>query len=237
MKPLAKSLVDASSILPDAKRDTVLTTLLLTSEGVDVIVACIEPFRQGTARIDEKLVLALYRVCDRKGKLALARSFVFSDLSPPHFRRIFDEVYRRSDLTWIQRNEVLCSLEGFLLHNPQQIPRYEHLILELLKSPQVDRRIRAASMVGMLNQLEAPSLASFARGLQFRNSSVRLNTLSALWYMIERFDRLDPRLREFVSSPSLRAQVSRMRRSDPDHYVRHNAHSVLLALARLRRQR
>src|SRR5512140_3655917 len=114
MKPFAKFLGDASSALSDAKRNTVLTVILLASEDQKLTQECIERVRQGTARIDEELVLNLYRACDRRGKLALARSFVLGWLAPQTFRKIFDEVYGRSDLTSEERNAVLCALHGLL---------------------------------------------------------------------------------------------------------------------------
>ena len=235
MTPLARFLVDASSALPGAKRNTVLTTLLLTSEGTEIMRACLDAFRHATARIDEKLVLALYRVCDSRGKLALAQSAVFQRLTPPTFRKIFDEVYGRSDLTSMERNEVLWGLENFLFLNPRQVPRYERLVVGLLKSPQIDLRVRASSMVGRLNRLDAASLTSFVRGLRSRSPHIRSNTLVGLWRMIERFDRLDPHLRDFLSSAAFRTQVSRMRRSDPEDTTRHNARAVLHALRRVPR--
>ena len=235
MPPLARFLVDASSALPGAKRNTVLTTLLLTCEGAKLIVACLQPFRHATARIDEKLVLALYRVCDREGKLALAQTAVFQRLTPPVFRKIFDELYGRSDLTSAEQNAVLWELEGFLFANPRQAPRYERLVAGLLKSPQLTLRVRAASLVGRLNRLDAASLTSFVRGLRSRSPHIRSNTLVGLWRMIERFDRLDPHLRDFLSSAAFRTQVSRMRRSDPEDTTRHNARAVLHALRRVPR--
>lgn len=234
VKPLASFLIDTSALVRGNKRNTIITTILLISESPELTSRCLQNTEGGAARIDEDLVLGLYAAGDRKIRLALARSPVLCRLPPRSFRKIFDEVYGRADLTVMERQSLTWQLDGFLRLNPRQALSFERTILELLRSPRLELRARALPLVGLLDQLDAPTLALLTRNLKARNPSLRVNALGGFHRLIERRGRLAPHVRDFLASAAFRAQVSELCRSDPDEMVRHNARSVLHALGRAR---
>jgi hypothetical protein len=232
VKPLAAGLVQASSTMRSTKRHTLLTILSLASDDWELKSQCIQLIDQGAARIDEELVFALHSAGDRKVKLALASSLAVSRMLPRSFRKIFDETYRRPDLTVMERRELVWNLEVFLIQRPRQLRAYERTILDLLESPHPDLRVRALCMVGRMDRLAPSTLDLLARNLKSRIPSLRVNALEGFHELIERLDRLDSHVRSFVTSDVFRERVTQLRRSDPDANVRHNARAVLNALAR-----
>lgn len=232
VKSLTTDLVKACSAISRAKRDTVLTTLLVASGEPEVEQHCLEIIDQGMARVDEELISGLYSVGDRKAKLALACSLAASRMTPRTFRKIFDDVYGRSDLTVPERRKLAWNLEVFLNLNPPQFAAYERTILDLLKSPRHELRLRALALVGRMDRLAPGTLDLLARNLKSRNPSLRVNALQGFYELIERFDEVDLHVRDFVASNVFREQVTQLRRSDPDENVRHNANSVLRVLGR-----
>lgn len=232
VSPLINSLAALLPQIRRSKRNAFITILLLVSEEPELIRECLQSIRDGQAKIDEELILTMYTAGDRATQLALARSAPVSRMSPSAFRKIFDEVYARSDLTGLERRDLVWSLDSFLLLNPRQRFIYEGTILDLLKSPHRELRLRALSMVGRLDHLTPATLNVLARNLKSRDSGLRLNALDGFHALFERFGRLDPHVRDFIASDSFRSQVARMRREDPDSHVRHNANSVLLIRSR-----
>lgn len=232
VKPLVAGLIKASSGMRRTKRATLLTLLALASEDWELRRRCLELIDQGAAGIDEKLIFALHSAGDREVKLALASSLAVSRMTPRAFRQIFDEAYRRPDLTVMERRELVWNLEIFLIQRPRQLRVYESTVLELLKSAHPDLRVRALSLVGRMDRLAPSTLNLLARNLRSRIPSLRVNALEGCYELIERLDRIDFYTRNFVTSDAFRERVSQLRRSDPDANVRHNASAVLKALSR-----
>lgn len=232
VNPIAAGLIEVSARVRSTKRSTLLTIFSLASENWELRRQCIELIDQGAAGIDEELIFALHLAGDRKVKLALASSLAVSRMTPRAFRQIFDEAYRRPDLTVKERRELVWNLEIFLIHRPRQLRAYERTILDLLKSPHPDLRVRALSMVGRMDRLAPSTLNLLARNLKSRTPSLRVNALEGFYEVIERLDRLDSHVRNFVTSVVFRDRVTQLRRSDPDANVRHNARAILNALAR-----
>lgn len=233
VKPLAAGLVQASSTMRSTKRHTLLTILSLASDDWELRHRCLQLIDQGAARIDEELVFALHSAGDRKVKLALASSLAVSRMRPRSFRKIFDEAYRRPDLTVVERRELVWNLEVFLIQRPRQLRVYERIILDLLESPHPDLRVRALSMVGRMDPLAPSTLDLLGRNLESRTPSLRVNALEGFHELIERLDRLDSHVRSFVSSATFLERVTHLRRTDPDASVRHNARAVLKVLTRV----
>ena len=231
MKPVAKHLF-ASSVLRGAQGNAALTAILLAADDFELTSLCLKWVDEGSARIDERLVLNLYRACDRKGRLALASSVAASRMRPSAFRRVFDEVYARSDLTVQERRALIWNLECFLVLNPRHLMVYAAVIQTLLRSSSPSLRHRALSLAGRLNRLDSSALAILARHLRSRTPELRLNALDGFFQLVDRIDEVAPHIREFLSAEPFRAQVARMHQSDPDNAVRHNAWAVLQRLRR-----
>lgn len=224
---LAKTL----SAIRRPKRDTVITTvLLLDLDDRTLRIECLESIRRGTARIDEELVLSLYSAGDDKAKLAIARSVAVSRMSPCGFRKVFDPVYARSDLSVQQRRKLMWNLTFFLGLNPRQGRTYERIILELARSPRLDLSVCGIPLAARLAPIDADMLALFRRHLRSRSPDIRLTTLNAFRHLLERLEQLEPGLRDFIVSDAFRKRVVRMLRSDPDEYVRKGAWWLLRKL-------
>jgi hypothetical protein len=163
VKPIAACMLDASSKLLSAKRDTALTTILLVSDDLNLWGRCLDEVDRGSARIDEEFILALHAAGNHKVKLALASSSVSSRMKPRSFRRIFNSAYARSDLTVQERRELMWNLERFLLLNPAQARIYERTILKLARSPHVNLSIRGIPMAARFARVDASTLDLSAR--------------------------------------------------------------------------
>lgn len=221
---LAPCITASPSIVNNTKRDTVLTTLLLI--GIDDLKdlklyrQCLDSIQQGSAHIDEELVFALYKAGDPKAQLAIARSVATSRMSPPAFRRIFDPVYARSDLSARQRCDLASNLHGFLRLNPGQGRAYERIALTLARSPHFDSRVQGIQIAAEFARVDSDFLDLVKHRLKSRHPITRLAAVAALHLMVNRLDQLAPEIREFITSDALRDMAARMRRSDPDYYVR-----------------
>jgi hypothetical protein len=232
VRPTARFLFGEPPAVRGAKRNTALTAILLASDDPELTVPCLARVDKGEARIDENLVLNLYAAGNPEARLALAGSVAVGRMKPRAFRKIFDAVYARSDLTIQQRSELVWNLDCFLALNPRQFPAYAPTLLELLRSPSPYLRDRALSIAGGFNRLEPAALAILARHLRSRIPGLRVNALDGFFALIERFDDVAPHIRDFIVSEGFREQVARMQRTDPDEAVRHNAWAVLGQLRR-----
>ena len=229
--PLVTGLVKTLATLQSAKRDTLLTTLLLLEIGdPELRTDCLESIRKGLARIDEKLVLGLYSTGDDEVKLAIARSLVTGRMRPRAFRRVFDPVYARADLSVQQRWDLVWNLEHFLYLNPRQGPAYERIVFELAHSPHLDLRVRGIPMAAQFERIDPTLLALFERALRSRSPHIRLTTINAFGHLVDRLNRIAPDIRDFIVSGTFRKTVTGMHQSDPNEDVRTGAWNLLKRL-------
>lgn len=231
VSPLGTALIGALTILPASKRDTLLTTLLLLDAGdPELRTHCLESVTRGSARIDGELVLSLYSAGDDEARLALACSVAISRMRPHAFRKIFDPVYARSDLTAKQRWNLAFSLGHFLEQNPHQRPAYEDILRDLARSPHFDVRVRGLQMAAQFARVDAELLALFKRRLKSRSPIIRLAAVAAFNLMVQRLDQLAPEIRGFIASDAFRDTATRLHRADPDEDVRWGASFVVRKL-------
>jgi len=222
---------DALTGINPAKRDTLITTLLLLDVGKgDLRRGWLQKLTQGSARIDEELLLGLYATGTDALKLAIAASEATSHLDPPAFRRIFEAVFARVDISPRMRFELVWNLEHFLQLNPEQWPVYAHVAHELLQHSHVDLRIRATPLMALFGPINGELLGLLTRHWASSSSRIRLTTLNAFCHILDRLGSVSPEIRSVLASPAFREKVFRRSQMDQDADVQRGAANLLKRL-------
>jgi hypothetical protein len=136
-------------------------------------------------------------------------------------------------MTVERRFRLACRLDHFLRLNPEEVPKYRPLILELLWSPEPDLCTAGLVTAGLLDDLEPSELRFIERKLSARFANHRMNAVNALARLVGRRDRIAPEVRAFCESKPVLTRLRWMRTHDRNELVRECAR-VFFRVAALR---
>ncbi|HLL53378.1 MAG TPA: hypothetical protein VK447_07525 [Myxococcaceae bacterium] len=210
----------APHLLEPGQLDIAATTIFLIKDpNFRVWSATLKNLDAGVCHIDAKLVSDLYQACPPGLKPAFASTFAVAHLKPADFHPIFEDAYAR-EMSALERQDLACNLGSFFHRNPAEVPRYRALILELLRSRQLEPALMGINLAKRIDDLGQEDLELLERRLSARYFPHREAALHAFQKLLERYRTIHPRVLDFCMREKLVEKFVRMRREDPDSDVR-----------------
>ena len=205
----------SSSWSGDIRLHVALPVMLISDVGWELHNTIYKGLRAGRYHLDSKLLKDLYAVCPKSLRPQLIHSGFFSWLGPAEFERPFVETYRRKRLTVFERRDLALSLEGYLWSQPTRADKFAPIILELLRSPEWEYRLRGLMMVGMLSDLAEADCKLILQALRDKSFEIRCQACNGLCNLAKRRSKVSPRLRAFCMSPEIKEIALGLYKRDP----------------------
>lgn len=240
----ALHLLETEKPWTDRRRlDCVATILSLFAQGElftankdasRLFTATINGFRQKRYRVDSKLFRDLYSSCAKRLKLALVNTTTFLRLDERTFKTIFIDAYRRQASKPSDFRALASILNVyFLSFNSGAAKGYKDIILECLRSPKPELRMRGLYMAGFLDDLEMRDLQLMKEKIGAR-SHLRACALNGLCELLKRRRKVSPRVLAFCLDPKIQAKAERIYGWDADDGARLSAYYLLKAIRETR---
>jgi hypothetical protein len=241
---LALHILEAKRPWTDQRRQDCVATVLSLFVGSDLFGTSQKSWRLSTAgfkgfdnnlhRVDAKLFQNLYSSCPKSLKFALASTASFLRLDPETFKTLFYDVYRRHASGFPHRRALASTLNAYLISfHPEAAHEYEDIILECLRSPKPELRMRGLYMAGFLDDLEMKDLELMKKKIYAR-SNLRDCAINGLCELLKRRKRVSPRVLAFCLDPKIRAKAERIYGWGPDDGNRLSAYYLLKAIREAR---
>ena len=215
-----------------ARERSIITALLLFAPVIEAMQAQ-NGVEKGRFALDVRLFKDIYKACTPALRPRLLTSPPAKYLPPEDFRRMFLATYRQRKLSTDDKARLAGTLEAFLSRHPRMAPRYEDVILGLLRSNPLPLSLRGLSMAGaFLTRLTPDDLARLRNKLTSKNASLRNTALRALRQLRDRSGDVAPAVTAFCTSRPLQRKIQDLADRDPDSFNRAEATNLLRRMTR-----
>jgi hypothetical protein len=213
----------------DLRLHLALAALLIADADSEWYRAIFQGLREGRYRVDADLVVALYEASPKALRKLVVGAAVFGYLSPKDFEHRFLQTYRSGRPTVLERRDLIESLEKYLWRQPNRVGHFAPFILELLRSPEWELRLRGLWLVRLLRNLPEVDRQRLLQATRDKSPEIRCQAFNGLCELAKRRAKITASLREFCMSPEARELAFETYKRDPDVDVQTCAYYFLKA--------
>lgn len=208
-------------------RRVVATVLLLEHPDDSALVRALGP---EVVRVEESLLLRLYRAADPRMRRMLVSGPAMRRLRPRVFAMVWTEA-RRNARSDSQQAALGSALAAYLRLWPKGVRHFRRDVWSYLHSGRAILRVRGLELAGTMDGLRPEDQAVIERSLNARNPFIRMAALFGIYTMASKRAELPRSMRMLVTSPAIRDTVHALAASDRDKDVRLGARNCMNAIA------
>lgn len=222
---------------PSQLVDTVATYVMLFGlDDFEITRTCIEGFKKGAWKVDNRLLLSLFRSSPPSMKIVVLDAIPTHRCSLSAFIEMFRTCYRARASAPYWRPRLARSLWLFLERHRDEGARFEREMRDLISSRDQEVASLSVRLVAFLPTISEMDMSLVVNHCGHRYKNLRMNALNTLYDLAMNSRRLDAEAMDFMARRDLSDRIKKQAKSDRDEDVRTCASSALRAMARLPKQ-
>jgi len=231
---LLKFLIGHPGRFPRQFVDTLATYVMLFGlDDWNITRACTEGFRKGFWKVDNRMLLSLFRSVPMALKIVVLDAIPTGRSNVSTFTEMYHACYRARPAAPYWHPRLARSLWSFLECQPNESARFDPQMRELIKSRDQEVASLSVRLVAFLPKVSEDDVRLVVAHCGHRYRNLRLNAFNTLYDLAKPPRRLSPKALEYMVSEELTEKVEKQARSDRDKNVRDCASSALRLLGRM----